>query len=60
MSENFLSFIVNASPKAVDAGTDAPADTGQNASQGAEFSGILAKEQAKSQSAKASDQPATG
>ena len=59
MSENFLSFIVNASPKAVDAGTDVPADTGQNASQGAEFRGILAKEQAKSQNTKASDQLAT-
>ena len=60
MSENFLSFIVNASQKAVDAGTDTPADTGQNDSQDADFIGILAKEQAKSQSAKASDQLATG
>ena len=56
MSENFLSFIVNASPKAVDAGTDAPANTGQDSPQGAEFNGILAKEQAKAQIAK---QPAT-
>ena len=60
MSENFLSFIVNASPKAVDAGTVAPADTGQDTPQGAEFSSILAKEQSKAKSAKATEQPATG
>ena len=60
MSENFLSFIVNASPKAVDAGTVAPADTGQDTPQGAEFSSILAKEQSKAKSAKATEQPVTG
>lgn len=58
MSENFLSFIVNASPKAVDVGSDVPADTGRVASQGADFNSVLAKEQAKSQSPKTDAQPA--
>ena len=58
MSENFLSFIVNASPKAVDVGADVPADTGRVASQGADFNSVLAKEQAKSQSPKTDAQPA--
>ena len=60
MSENFLSFIVNASPKAVDAGTVAPADTSQDTPQGTEFNSILAKEQSKAKSAKVTEQPATG
>ena len=58
MSENFLSFIVNASPKAVDVGLDAPVETDRVASQGADFKSVLAKEQAKSQSPKTDAQPA--
>ena len=58
MSENFLSFIVNASPKAVDVGSDVPADTGRVSSQGTDFNSVLAKEQAKSQSPKTDAQPA--
>ena len=60
MSENFLSFIVNASPKAADAGTGAPADLGQDVSQDADFKGILIKEKARAQSAKTTEQPAAG
>ena len=60
MSENFLSFIVNASPKAVDAGNVAPADTGHDTPQGTEFNSILAKEQSKAKGAKVTEQPATG
>ena len=60
MSENFLSFIVNASPKAADAGTEAPADPGQDVSQDADFKGILIKEKARAQSAKTTEQPAAG
>ena len=60
MSENFLSFIVNAPPKAADAGTEAPADLGQDFSQDADFSSILVKEQARAQSAKTTEQPAAG
>ena len=60
MSENFLSFIVNASPKAADAGTEAPADPGQDGSQDADFKRILIKEKARAQSAKTTEQPAAG
>ena len=60
MSENFLSFIVNASPKAADAGAEAPADPGQDGSQDADFKGILIKEKARAQSAKTTEQPAAG
>jgi flagellar hook-length control protein FliK len=57
MSENFLSFIVNASPKAVGVGSDAPTDTGRVSSQGDDFNSVLAKEQAKSQSPRTDAQP---
>lgn len=59
MSENFLSFIVKASPKAVDAGLDAPPETDRGASQSSDFNSVLAKEQAKSRSSKSDAQPAT-
>jgi hypothetical protein len=59
MSENFLSFIVKASPKAVDAGPDAPPETDPGASQSFDFNSVLAKEQAKSRSPKSDAQPAT-
>ena len=59
MSENFLSFIVKASPKAVDAGPDARPETDQGASQSPDFNSVLAKEQAKSRNSKSDAQPAT-
>lgn len=63
MSENFLSFIVNTPAKTADSSPDAAAGTSNSDSQGAEFKGILAKEQAKagaatSTPAQASDVPA--
>ena len=59
MSENFLSFIVKAPPKAVDAGPDARPETDRDASQSVDFKSVLAKEQAKSRISKSDAQPAT-
>lgn len=47
MSENFLSFVTNAGPKAAGPSTDASANPASDASQDVEFMGIFKKEQAK-------------
>ena len=58
MSDNFLSFISKVDAKPTDASALANANPSQKVAQGAEFTNILEKEQAKTQGAKRADEMA--
>jgi hypothetical protein len=55
MSDNFLSFISKVDAKPTDSSALANASPSEKVSQGAEFTSILEKEQAKTQGAKRAD-----